>query len=82
VAAVVMQEGLAHVCLVLSSMTLVRAKIDQSIPRKRHGNVSNHEKVRRIEISRSIMCGLLFLVDSVSEFSFIQFRVFRSSSRT
>jgi len=41
-----MQEGLANVCLVLSSMTLVRAKIEQSIPRKRHGNVSNHEKVR------------------------------------
>ncbi|CAL8084434.1 unnamed protein product [Orchesella dallaii] len=44
VAAVVMQEGLAHVCLVLSSMTLVRAKIDQSIPRKRHGNIGNYEK--------------------------------------
>lgn len=44
-AAVVMQEGLAHVCLVLSTMTLVRAKIDQAIPRKRHGNIGNHEKV-------------------------------------
>jgi len=44
VAAVIMQEGLAHVCLILSSMTLVRAKIDQAIPRKRHGNVGNHEK--------------------------------------
>lgn len=40
-----MQEGMAHICLVLSSMTLVRAKIEQSIPRKRHGNTSNHEKV-------------------------------------
>jgi len=45
VAAVVMQEGMAHVCLVLSSMTVVRAKIDQTIPRKRHGNIGNHEKV-------------------------------------
>lgn len=26
-------------------MTIVRAKIDQVIPRKRKGNVSQHEKV-------------------------------------
>ncbi len=43
-AAVVMQEGLAHVCLVTSSMTVVRAKIDLAIPRKRRGNASQHEK--------------------------------------
>lgn len=43
-AAVVMQEGLAHVCLVTASMTVVRAKIDLSIPRKRRGNASQHEK--------------------------------------
>jgi len=44
VAAVVMQEGLAHVCLVLASMTLVRAKIETQIPRKRKGNVQQHDK--------------------------------------
>ncbi|CAH1102581.1 unnamed protein product [Psylliodes chrysocephalus] len=44
VAAVVMQEGLAHVCLILSSMTIVRAKIDVTIPRKRKGFVQQHEK--------------------------------------
>ncbi|XP_058453274.1 protein pelota [Malaya genurostris] len=44
VAAVIMQEGLAHVCLITSSMTLVRSKIDVSIPRKRKGNVQQHEK--------------------------------------
>lgn len=44
VAAVIMQEGLAHVCLITASMTLVRAKIDQVIPRKRKGNVKQHEK--------------------------------------
>ncbi|KAF0295775.1 Protein pelota [Amphibalanus amphitrite] len=43
-AAVVMQEGIAHVCLVTSCMTIVRAKIDQSIPRKRKGHTSQHEK--------------------------------------
>lgn len=43
-AAVVMQEGLANLCLVTSSMTLVRAKIDVPIPRKRKGNVAQHDK--------------------------------------
>ncbi|XP_058120287.1 protein pelota [Anopheles ziemanni] len=44
VAAVIMQDGLAHVCLITSSMTLVRSKIDVAIPRKRKGNVQQHEK--------------------------------------
>ncbi|GLV32319.1 pelota [Carabus blaptoides fortunei] len=44
VAAVIMQEGLAHVCLITPSMTLVRSKIDVTIPRKRKGNVQQHEK--------------------------------------
>jgi len=43
-AAIVMQEGLAHVCLVTSSLTLVRAKIDVNVPRKHRGGVSQHEK--------------------------------------
>ncbi|XP_077297896.1 pelota mRNA surveillance and ribosome rescue factor [Arctopsyche grandis] len=44
VAAVVMQEGLAFVCLITNSMTLVRSKIDVTIPRKRKGLVQDHEK--------------------------------------
>nr|CAG4641742.1 EOG090X07BV [Eurycercus lamellatus] len=44
VAAVVMQEGMAHVCLVTGAMTLVRAKIDVAIPRKRKGSPAQHEK--------------------------------------
>lgn len=43
-AAVIMQEGLAHICLITSSMTLVRAKIDLNIPRKRKGHCNQHEK--------------------------------------
>ena len=43
-AAVVMQEGLAHVCLVLASMTLVKSKIEMSIPRKRKGLCAGHDK--------------------------------------
>ena len=43
-AAVVMQEGLAHICLVTNCMTIVRAKLDVSIPRKRRGASAQHEK--------------------------------------
>lgn len=48
VAAVIMQEGLAHVCLITCSMTLVRTKIDVTIPRKRKGHVQQHEKVGKL----------------------------------
>ena len=34
IAAVVMQEGLAHVCLVTSSMTVTRARIERRMPKK------------------------------------------------
>jgi len=44
VGAVIMSEGLAHVCLITSTMTVVRAKIENSIPKKRTGSVSGHEK--------------------------------------
>jgi protein pelota len=38
-----MQLGLAHVCLLTPHMTLLRAKIDISVPRKRPG-ASGHDK--------------------------------------
>ena len=38
--------GLGHILLVTSSMTIVRAKIDMNIPRKRKGFCSQHDKVR------------------------------------
>lgn len=42
--AVVMQEGIAHVCLVTPNMTIVRAKIDCNIPRKRKGMCDQYNK--------------------------------------
>uniref|UniRef100_A0A915HTE1 ERF1 domain-containing protein n=1 Tax=Romanomermis culicivorax TaxID=13658 RepID=A0A915HTE1_ROMCU len=39
-----MHEGLANVCLITSNMTIVRAKIDVNIPRKRKGNAAQHDK--------------------------------------
>ena len=43
IAAVVMQIGMAHVCLVTDYMTIVKAKIDTNIPKKRTGS-SDHSK--------------------------------------
>jgi protein pelota len=43
-AAIVMQEGLANICLIRSSMTLVKAKIDMQIPRKRKNLCAAHDK--------------------------------------
>lgn len=44
IAAAVFQPGLAHICLVKDAMTIVRAKIELTIPRKRRGDNSAHEK--------------------------------------
>ncbi|CAK9303957.1 unnamed protein product [Gordionus sp. m RMFG-2023] len=43
-AAVVLQEGLAHICLVTSHMTLVRCRVEQNIPKKREGSGSQRER--------------------------------------
>lgn len=43
VAAVVMQPGLAHLCLVTGSLTITKARIDTTIPKKRTGS-TNHAK--------------------------------------
>ncbi|KAK0416753.1 hypothetical protein QR680_012661 [Steinernema hermaphroditum] len=44
VAVIVMHEGIARVCLVTSTMTIVKASINMQIPRKRKGFTQNHEK--------------------------------------
>ncbi|KAJ2952950.1 hypothetical protein O0L34_g7322 [Tuta absoluta] len=62
VAAVVMQEGLAHVCLITPSMTLVRSKIDITIPRKRKGFVQQHEK-GLTKFYDAVMQGILRHID-------------------
>lgn len=44
VAVVIMQEGLAFVCLVTTNMTVQKAKIEVNIPRKRKNFCSQHQK--------------------------------------
>ncbi|RKP13618.1 pelota [Piptocephalis cylindrospora] len=47
VAAIVLHEGLANVCLLTPSMTVVRQRIEVNIPRKRRGGESQQESVMR-----------------------------------
>lgn len=46
VAAVVMEPGLAHICLITETMTIVKSKIEKTIPKKRKdfGIQSGHDK--------------------------------------
>lgn len=62
IAAVILQEGLANICLVTQSMTLVRAKVEQSIPKKRRGTSSDHDKgIKRFY--DQVMLGIAKTVD-------------------
>ena len=44
IAAVVLQTGLAHVCLVTGALTVTKARIETNIPKKRTGYTSQHSK--------------------------------------
>lgn len=44
VGAIVLEEGVSHVCLITDSMTILRNKIEKSIPKKRRGDSSAHDK--------------------------------------
>jgi len=44
IAAVVMQMGLAHLCLVTSQLTIVRSRIEQHVAKKRSGDTRTHDK--------------------------------------
>lgn len=45
--AVVMQEGLAHICFITQFRTILKQKVEMSIPRKRAGG-GDHDKVADI----------------------------------
>lgn len=50
-----MQEGLANLVLVTPAMTLLRAKVEVTIPRKRRGSCTQHEKVGKLGRLRTSM---------------------------
>ncbi|CAH8609787.1 unnamed protein product [Dicrocoelium dendriticum] len=58
VAAVVMHEGLAYLCLITSTTTIVRAKIETNIPRKRPGLPTSHHEKGLLRFFDQIMLAL------------------------
>ncbi|KAI9849396.1 MAG: Translation factor pelota [Thelocarpon superellum] len=44
VVAVVMQEGLANICLITEHQTILRQRVEATIPRKRAGRAADHDK--------------------------------------
>lgn len=51
--AVVMQEGLANICFVGEWRTVVKQRIDYSVPKKRQGGASDYDKVSLQSVSES-----------------------------
>lgn len=47
VGAVIMQEGLAQICLLTENMTVVRQRIETTVPRKKRGDNSGYDKAIR-----------------------------------
>ncbi len=43
--AVVMQEGLANVCVITEHQTVLRQRVEVGVPRKRQGRAGEHDKV-------------------------------------
>lgn len=62
VAAVLMQEGMANLCLVGGSVTTVRAKIETSIPRKRGPAIAGYDKAVK-KFFENVMQSVLRHVD-------------------
>lgn len=50
--AVVMQEGLAHICFIGQFQTIMKQKVEMSVPRKRQGG-SDHDKVSTVAAIKS-----------------------------
>ena len=62
IAAIVLEEGLANICLVSQSMTIVRSKIQTNIPKKRRGTSTDHEKGVK-KFYDQVMLGIVKYVD-------------------
>ena len=45
VAAIVMQEGLAHLCLMKSALTVTKSRIERRIPKKKHINQGREKAI-------------------------------------
>lgn len=61
VAAVVMQQGLAHVCLIKGHLTVIKSKVEQSIPKKRTG--TNAHGKGMVKFYENVMMAVMRHVD-------------------
>jgi len=62
VAAVIMGEGIAAVCLITDTMTIVRSRIDMQIPRKRKMSSGSHDK-SLVRFYEAVMQAVLANID-------------------
>ena len=58
VGAIVLEEGVSHTCLITDSMTILRNKIEKSIPKKRRGDSSAHDKALNTFLSNTALAAL------------------------
>lgn len=58
VGAIVLEEGVSHTCLITDSMTILRNKIEKSIPKKRRGDSSAHDKALNIFLNNTALAAL------------------------
>ena len=72
--AVVMQEGIANICLITQHQTVLKQRVEMSVPKKRSGRSGDHDKgmtkffemvwetlKRQVDINESIQAGPLLL---------------------
>lgn len=58
VGAIVLEEGVSHTCLITDSMTILRNKIEKSIPKKRRGDSSAHDKALDVFLNNTALAAI------------------------
>ncbi|TID29330.1 hypothetical protein CANINC_002013 [Pichia inconspicua] len=58
VGAIVLEEGVSHTCLISDSMTILRNKIEKSIPKKRRGDSSAHDKALKTFLTNTALSAI------------------------
>jgi protein pelota len=58
VGAIVLEEGVSHTCLITDSMTILRNKIEKSIPKKRRGDSSAHDKALNTFLNNTALAAI------------------------
>lgn len=51
--AIIMEDGVAHVCIVTSNMTILKAKVEVSIPKRQPTNPQSRKLAEHMSVSSS-----------------------------